>query len=261
MPLTATTRPHGRLPVRAWHGGPDPLAPPYDVRAAVDEVGRDVLAGGSLREALRDLLRRGPDGRRGLDDLRRAGPPDAPRAARRGRPRRRRRPASEPLLDQALAAERDALAGRDDDAARFAEWSWTPCRDDTAGAGAGAVRLRLAATDEARAAYQQILDVLRSEVLDAQFAGLKQALSSGTRRRMQAVRDMLADLNALLAAHARGEDTTDQFAEFMDKHGEFFPEQPAGRRRADRRAGPPPGRRGAADALALAASSARSWPS
>ena len=37
---------------------------------------------------------------------------------------------------------------------------------------------------------------------------------------------MLADLNALLAAHARGEDTTDRFAEFMEQHGEFFPENP-----------------------------------
>ena len=30
-----------------WSDGPDPLAPPYDVRAALDELGRDVLAGGS----------------------------------------------------------------------------------------------------------------------------------------------------------------------------------------------------------------------
>ncbi len=51
---------HRALPVRRLAGGPDPLAPPYDVRAAVDEVGEEVLAGGSLREALRDLLRRGP---------------------------------------------------------------------------------------------------------------------------------------------------------------------------------------------------------
>ena len=54
---------------------------------------------------------------------------------------------------------------------------------------------------------------------------------------------MIADLNELLAAHARGEDTTDEFAEFMGKHGEFFPEQPGERRRAHRRAGPPGGRR------------------
>ena len=37
---------------------------------------------------------------------------------------------------------------------------------------------------------------------------------------------MLADLNGLLAAHARGEDTEDRFREFMDKHGDLFPENP-----------------------------------
>src|SRR3954471_15837604 len=62
-------QPHGRFRYSPWSGGPDPLAPPYDVRAALDDVGADVLAGGSLRAALRDLLRRGMDGHRGLDDL------------------------------------------------------------------------------------------------------------------------------------------------------------------------------------------------
>ena len=55
-----------------WHGGPDPLAPPYDVAAAVDELGDSVLGGSGVREALRDLLRRGADGRPGLDQLRRS---------------------------------------------------------------------------------------------------------------------------------------------------------------------------------------------
>ena len=64
----------------AWHGGPDPLAPPYDVRAAVDEVGEEVLDGGSLREALRDLLRRGPTGAAGWTTC---GPGPAGCAARR----------------------------------------------------------------------------------------------------------------------------------------------------------------------------------
>ena len=51
----------------AWRGGADPLAAPFDVRAAVDAVGDEVLAGGSLRDALRDLLRRGQPGERGLE--------------------------------------------------------------------------------------------------------------------------------------------------------------------------------------------------
>src|SRR3954470_5195222 len=54
----------------AWRDGPDPLAPPYDVRAAGDEVGERVLAGDSLRDVLRDLLRRGPREGRGLDEMR-----------------------------------------------------------------------------------------------------------------------------------------------------------------------------------------------
>src|SRR5512132_330755 len=53
----------------AWHDGPDPLAPPYDVRRAVDALGERVLGGQTPSEALRSLMRRGNDGLRGLDDL------------------------------------------------------------------------------------------------------------------------------------------------------------------------------------------------
>ncbi len=42
-----------------WHGGPDPLKPPFDVRAALDQIGQEVLSAGSLRDALRDLRQRG----------------------------------------------------------------------------------------------------------------------------------------------------------------------------------------------------------
>jgi len=52
-----------------WHEGPDPLAPPYDVRKALDKLGDDVLGGMSPREALRNLLRQGSDRMRGLDDM------------------------------------------------------------------------------------------------------------------------------------------------------------------------------------------------
>ena len=217
-------RGHGRFRYGPWRGGPDPLAPPYDVRAALDEVGRDVLAGGGLREALRDLLRRGMDGRAGLEEL-------AERVRRMRQQVRRRGDLAGTLdqvraaLDQALAAERDALAAADDEAARLAEMELATVPDDVA----GAVRA-LADYDwrsaEARAAYESIRAMLREEVLGAQFAGLKRALSQGDPKTMQRVRDMLADLNALLAAHARGEDTADRFAEFMSRYGDLFPENP-----------------------------------
>src|SRR6185437_17134528 len=52
-----------------YDGGPDPLEPPYDVRGAVDALGESILAGEDTSTALRDLIRRGLDSRRGLDDL------------------------------------------------------------------------------------------------------------------------------------------------------------------------------------------------
>ena len=207
-----------------WSDGPDPLAPPYDVRAALDELGRDVLAGGSMRDALSDLLRRGFDGNRGLDDL-------AARVRRMRNAARRRGDLGGTLdqvraaLDQALAQERDALAAEDGDDARWAEMELATVPDDTA----GAVRALASYdwhSDEARATYDSIRQMLQREVLDAQFAGLKQALDDPDPAAMQAVKDMLADLNGLLAAHARGEDTEDRFREFMDKHGDLFPENP-----------------------------------
>jgi uncharacterized protein with von Willebrand factor type A (vWA) domain len=213
-----------RIRYGAWRGGPDPLAPPYDVRGAVDQVGAEVLAGGSLRDALRNLLRRGPQGGRGLDDL-------------MARARRMRREAmrrgnldgavtrAQALLDQALAAEREELARRDDDAARFAEAQLDNLPRSTARAVEELAEYRWA-SEEARQIYQQILDGLRNDVLGQRFAGMRDALRNAGPETGAAIKQMLADLNDLLARHARGEDTADAFAEFMDRHGEFFPERP-----------------------------------
>lgn len=206
-----------------WQGGPDPLAPPYDVRAAVDAVGREVLAGTGLRQALRNLLRRGPLGSRGLDDL-------LARARRLRREAMRRGQLdgavtrAQQLLDQALAAERDELARRDDEQARFQESILDSLPRSTSRAVAELAGYPWA-SDEARALYQQILDQLRQEVVEHRFRGLQQALADPAAQ--QAFAEMMRDLNDLLERHGRGEDTTDQFRQFMDRHGDFFPEKPS----------------------------------
>ena len=215
---------HGRFRYGPWRGGPDPLAPPYDVREAVDRLGEEVLADGNLRDALQRLMREGLDGRGGLDKL-------LERVRKMRAAARRRGDLGGTLdqirsaLDQALAAESEQLAGEDGDDARLAEMELATLPDDTA----GAVRA-LSDYDwhspEAKQLYDSIQDMLRRETLGAQFAGMKQALENPDSEAMQAVKDMLADLNSLLAAHARQEDTTDQFADFMSKHGDFFPENP-----------------------------------
>src|SRR5690349_21091882 len=214
----------GRFRYGAWRDGPDPLAPPYDVRAAVDEVGERVLAGDSLRDVLRDLVRRGPQEGRGLDELR-----DRARRLRREALRRGNLDGAvtraQQLLDQAVAAERDALRQRPGDDARFAE----AMLDNLPRSTSQAVRELTDydwASDEARALYQQILDGLRREVVEQRFAGMRDALRGRDPATDARLAEMLDDLNDLLGRHARGEDTDDAFAEFMDKHGDFFPDRP-----------------------------------
>ncbi|MCW2584384.1 MAG: von Willebrand factor type [Klenkia sp.] len=217
----------GRARYGRWRGGPDPLAPPYDLGSAVDEIGDQVLAGSSVREALRDLLRRGMDGRRGLDELRRSVRDRLKQARQAGRMDGTLEEVRE-LLDRALEAERRELFPDPDDAARLAEAELDALPEDTAGA-VRALKDRQWRSTEAREAYQQIQDLLQKEVLDSQFQHMKAALqqmNAAGEDGTQAVKDMVADLSALLDAHNRGEDTDQQFADFMRKHGQFFPDDP-----------------------------------
>ncbi len=209
----------------AWSGGRDPLEPPYDVASALDEIGERVLAGESPRQALRDLLRKGADGMRGLDDLRR-------KVAKAQREARNRGQLDgtlqevKALLEQAVELEKSTLFPDPSDAARMAELELDTLPRDTARA-VQALKPYEWRSPEARAAYEQIEDLLRREVLDSQFKGMKQALEGATPQDMAKVKDMLADLNAMLEADAKGQHTQEQFEQFMAEHGEFFPSQPA----------------------------------
>ncbi|RBY95139.1 hypothetical protein DQ237_15710 [Blastococcus sp. TF02-8] len=207
-----------------WRGGADPLTPPYDLGNAVDEIGDSVLGGSGVREALRELLRRGTEGRRGLDELRRQVRDRLRKARTAGRMDGTLQEVRE-LLDKALEAERRELFPDPDDMARLKEAELDALPGDTA----GAVR-ELKDYDwrsaEARQAYDRIQDLLRREVLDSSFASMKQALENASEQDLQAVKDMVADLSRLVDAHNRGEDTDQQFAEFMEQHGQFFPDRP-----------------------------------
>ncbi|HEY2273680.1 MAG TPA: VWA domain-containing protein [Jatrophihabitantaceae bacterium] len=209
----------------AWHGGPDPLAPPYDIREALDEMGDDVLSGASPRSALNRLLRRGTDGRNGLDALRRRARERARELRHSGQLDGTLKQVKE-LLDKALEAERRDLFPDPSDSARMAEAELDTLPDDTARAVRQLSDYQWR-SDEARLAYQQIQDMLRDQVLDAQFAGMREALQSATPQDLERVREMMNALNEMLDADARDEHTQEQFDDFMQKYGDFFPEQPA----------------------------------
>jgi uncharacterized protein with von Willebrand factor type A (vWA) domain len=208
-----------------YAGGPDPLEPPYDVRGAVDALGESVLDGTDAASALRDLLRRGLSGHRGLDDLLR-------RVRERQREIRGRGRLDgildqvRALLDTAIGQERAELFGNPDDSARLREAELDDLPSDTA----QAIR-QLADYDwqsaTARQTFEQLKSLLRREVLDSQFRGMRQALSDPDPAALQRVRDMMAALNSMLDADARGEHTQQDFDDFMAAYGDMFPDSPA----------------------------------
>jgi uncharacterized protein with von Willebrand factor type A (vWA) domain len=214
----------GSTKYSAYTGGPDPLAPPVDLREALEQIGQDVMGGTSPRRALSELLRRGTKNMPGADRL-------AAEANHRRRELLQRNNLDgtlqeiKKLLDEAVLAERKELARALDDDARFGELQL----DALSPSPAKAVQ-ELSDYDwrssEAREKYEQIKDLLGREMLDQRFAGMKQALEGATDEDRQRVGEMLDDLNDLLDKHARGEDTQQDFEDFMGKHGEFFPENP-----------------------------------
>lgn len=207
-----------------YHDGPDPLAPPLDLREALGEIGREVMEGSSPRSALEELLRRGTTGLPGLEELTRRLWRRRAEISRNHRLDGTLQQVRE-LLEQALTAERRALFPDPSDDARFAEMQLDALPADTAGAVNELSEYRWR-SETGRENYGKIRDLLGRELLESRFQGMKQALRSTTPQDVERVRRMMADLNELLAAHARGADTGERFAEFMAEHGRFFPENP-----------------------------------
>ncbi len=210
-----------------YSGGPDPLAPPVDLAEALDSIGQDVMAGYSPERAMQEFLRRGGRDQRGLDDL-------ARRVAERRRELLRRHNLDgtlqevKELLDHAVLEERKQLArdvDLDDSDRAFREMQLENLPASTAAAVSELGDYDWQSS-EARADYEKIKDLLGREMLDQRFAGMKQAMENATEEDRERVNEMLTDLNRMLEAHRLGEDTDEMFSEFMDKHGDFFPENP-----------------------------------
>ena len=186
------------------------------------------MAGSSPERAMREFLRRGGADQAGLDDL-------ARRVAERRRELTKKHNLDgtlqevKALLDKAVLAERKQLARDtelDDGDRMLAEMQL-----DNLPASPAAAVSELSDYDwkssEARADFEKIKDLLGRELLDQRFAGMKDALENATDADRAAITEMMNDLNALLDAHGRGEDSQEQFDDFMQKHGEFFPDKPS----------------------------------
>jgi uncharacterized protein with von Willebrand factor type A (vWA) domain len=206
-----------------WDDSQAPFDEDVDVKEALDELADDLLEGFGTEGALDNLRQRGISGRaRGLDEL------------RRQLAEKRRRAAEElnlsgPFeevrrkLDEVLMLERKELARRLEDEARIAE----AMLDALPRAPAAALKELMGydfASEEAAALFQALIDELKQEVLNSYFGKLAGGMRDLKPEDLQRVKDMLAELNAMIAARERGDDY--DFDGFMTRYGDMFPDNP-----------------------------------
>lgn len=210
---------------RRWDGSQDPLAE-LPVDELVDQLSEQVLDGWSIDQALRRLLERGMEGRfDGLRGLR--------ERLRQLRQTREPRGMPDPLrevreqLEEIKGVERLELSADDSEEVRFRELTLDALPDNPASQIRELREYEWAST-EARSRFEQLLDQLRSQMLEAQFRQISQAMQQPDPATMERLKDMLADLNAMMEQRAQGlGPSQEQFEEFMRRHGELFPENPA----------------------------------
>ena len=221
-------RPGGsRWQYSAWDGTQDPLADMPSADKLADAFSDRLLYGMSADRAMRSLLEDGLPGRfGGLQQMRE-------RIRELQEQRRRQSQLGDALgelrdqLDEIVATERAALAGAEDVDARFNEAILDNLPSDPAGQVRELQNYEFASA-EAQAQFNELMEQLRQEMLNGYLGQIAEGVENLSEEDMAALRDMLADLNRMMEQRQAGlGPSEDEFAEFMSRHGQFFPENPA----------------------------------
>ena len=209
-----------------WDGTQNPFGPNLPVDDLAARLAEDVLEGWGVDNALRRMLRDGMDGE--FDGLRQI--QERIRRMREEQTRHGGRP--DPLaeyrerLEEIKATERASLSTDASDDARFAELTLDALPSNAA-SQVRELREYDWSSNDARSQFEEMLEDLRRDMLDASFRQLSEGMQNLTPEDLQAVKDMLADLNAMMEQRAQGlGPSQEQFDDFMAKHGEHFPENP-----------------------------------
>ncbi|MGB3056166.1 MAG: hypothetical protein WBB52_15070 [Acidimicrobiales bacterium] len=80
------------------------------------------------------------------------------------------------------------------------------------------------ASSQARERFEDLLDQLRQQLAQRWFNQMAGAMSDVSPESMARTKDMLAELNQMLEDRAAGREP--DFGGFMERHGDFFPENP-----------------------------------
>ncbi len=227
----------------AWDGTQDPLGP--DVEGLFDRLSEDVFHGWDFEQALRRLLEKGwrdGQGKRlaGIDEM-------------LDRLRRRRQTQLERFnldsvfedmrekLDRVISQERRGIQERLDQAPddgrrvleRVAEQRGRQLDELPAEPG-GAIRgLRDYEFMDSRAAaaFQRLLEEIRSNLVDSYFTEMTQSMQAMSGEEMSRLRAMARDLNTLLRRKLDGASEAELqrgYEAFLQRWGELFPNAPAG---------------------------------
>ncbi len=206
-----------------WDDTQDPFGPDLAAGDLLDAMSEELLSGDGAEFAMRRLLRRGMQGSfSGLDSL-------------RARLRQRRREEQEHLnlsgpleevrrrLDEILERERTTLSFDPSEDARMREAFLDALPPDAPGK-IGELRDYRFTDQQAQREFDELLEFLKDEVLNSYFRALTQGMQGMSAEDMQALKDMLAELNQMIEARERGEPY--DFDGFMQRHGQFFPGNP-----------------------------------
>jgi uncharacterized protein with von Willebrand factor type A (vWA) domain len=208
-----------------WDGRQDPFGPEIPAADVLEEMSEDILSGAGAQGALQRLLRRGMQGRfNGLDSLR----------ERLRQAREQARSAldlSGPLedirerLEELLERERSTLSFEATEDARMREAFLDQLPSDVPGQIGELTDYRFV-DPQAQQMFDELMEHVREQVMGAYFRNMTEGMRNITPEQMQAFKDMLSELNGLIEKRERGELTPEDFSAFMQRHGDFFPDDP-----------------------------------
>ncbi|MBN2622947.1 MAG: hypothetical protein JXA83_06255 [Acidimicrobiales bacterium] len=213
-----------------------------DADAVLEQITDDLLYHGDLNAALRRLLQQGFRDRQGQDVQ---GVRDLLDRLRRERDERLDRFDLGGVYDEIAEELREVVQqerAEIDRQLREAQQSGDARRAETAQGAADERNVQLEtlppdlagmvrelqsydfASPQAQQRFDELVEKLRQQVLDSYVNRMTGAVESMTPEDMARMKDMMAELNRMLDQRARGEEP--DFDGFMERYGDFFPENP-----------------------------------
>jgi uncharacterized protein with von Willebrand factor type A (vWA) domain len=213
-----------------------------DADAVLEQITDDLLYHGDLHAALRRLLQQGFRDRQGQDVQ---GVRELLDRLRQQREERLDRFDLGGVYDEIADELREVVQAERDEVdrqLRDAQQSGDERRAETAQASADERNMQLEmlppdlagmvrelqnydfASPQAQQRFEELVEKLRQQVLDSYVNRMTGAVENMTPEDMSRMKDMMAELNQMLEQRSRGEEP--DFDGFMERYGDFFPENP-----------------------------------